>query len=137
MKFKTRTEEELSVGLTPLIDIIFILLIFFMVTTTFDRNSELKIDLPEAQTETASSDEKSLEVAIDVQGNYFVNRIKVVSTQPKALLLAISKVVGDDKTIPVVIKADANTPHQAVVTAMDTVGRLGLRRMSIATSFSE
>lgn len=137
MKFKTRTEEELSVGLTPLIDIIFILLIFFMVTTTFDRNSELKIDLPEAQTETASSDEKSLEVAIDVQGNYFVNRVKVVSTQPKALLLAISKVVGDDKTIPVVIKADANTPHQAVVTAMDTVGRLGLRRMSIATSFSE
>ncbi|MGV6818042.1 MAG: ExbD/TolR family protein [Thiotrichales bacterium] len=137
MKFKTRTEEELSVGLTPLIDIIFILLIFFMVTTTFDRNSELKIDLPEAQTETASSDEKSLEVAIDVQGNYFVNRVKVVSTQPKALLLAISKVVGEDKTIPVVIKADANTPHQAVVTAMDTVGRLGLRRMSIATSFSE
>lgn len=137
MKFKTRRDEDLSVGLTPLIDVIFILLIFFMVTTTFDRSSELKIDLPEAKSHASPTQDKSLEIAIDVQGNFFVNRVKVISTQPKALFLAVSKVVGNDKKIPVVIKADANTPHQAVVTAMDTVGRLGLRRMSIATSFSE
>ena len=137
MKFKTRRDEDLSVGLTPLIDVIFILLIFFMVTTTFDRSSELKIDLPEAKSDASPSQDISLEVAIDAQGNFFINRVKVISTQPKALFLAISKAAGNDKTIPVVIKADANTPHQAVVTAMDTVGRLGLRRMSIATSFSE
>lgn len=137
MKFRTRKEEDLSVGLTPLIDVIFILLIFFMVTTTFDRNSELKIDLPESKSDATPQQEKSLEVAIDAQGNFFVNRVKVISKQPKALYLAISKVAGNNKSIPVVIKADANTPHQAVVTAMDTVGRLGLRRMSIATSFSE
>ncbi len=137
MKFRARSDEELSIGLTPLIDVVFILLIFFMVTTTFDRSSELKIDLPEASEETPQEKGKILEIAIDADGQYFVNQVRVISNKPQALYLALRKFVGDDKTIPVIIKADARTPHQAVVTAMDTVGRIGLRRMSIATSYSQ
>lgn len=137
MKFRARSDEELSIGLTPLIDVVFILLIFFMVTTTFDRSSELKIDLPEASEETPQEKGKILEIAIDADGQYYVNQVRVISNKPQALYLALRKFVGDDKTIPVIIKADARTPHQAVVTAMDTVGRIGLRRMSIATSYSQ
>jgi biopolymer transport protein ExbD len=134
MRFQTRKDEELSIGLTPLIDVVFILLIFFMVTTTFDRNSELTIDLPEATGESSPDQNDILEIVIDVQGQFFINQVKVVSTSPKTLFLAVSKVLNGRKDIPVVIKADAKTPHHSVVTAMDTVGKLGLSRLSIATS---
>lgn len=137
MKFRNRQEEELQVSLTPLIDVVFILLIFFMVTTTFDRTSELRIELPDATAKEKASDEQTLEIAIDANGQYFINQVKVISTSPKALYLAISKAAGDNKNMPVVLKADAKTPHQFVVTAMDTIGRLGMTRLSIATNVAQ
>ncbi len=137
MKFKIRQEEELQIGLTPLIDVVFILLIFFMVTTTFDRSSELRIELPDATAQEKATQEETLEIAIDANGQFFVNQVRVVSSSPKALYLAISKVAGDNREMPVVLKADAKTPHQYVVTAMDTIGRLGMTRLSIATNIAQ
>ena len=137
MKFKIRQEEELQIGLTPLIDVVFILLIFFMVTTTFDRSSELRIELPDATAKEKATQEKTLEIAIDANGQFFVNQVRVISSSPKALYLAISKVAGDNREMPVVLKADAKTPHQYVVTAMDTIGRLGMTRLSIATNIAQ
>ena len=137
MKFKIRQEEELQIGLTPLIDVVFILLIFFMVTTTFDRSSELRIELPDATAKEKATQDRVLEIAIDANGQYFVNQARVISSSPKALYLAISKVAGDNRDMPVVLKADAKTPHQYVVTAMDTIGRLGMTRLSIATNIAQ
>jgi len=134
MKFQNRKEEELTIGLTPLIDVVFILLIFFMVTTTFDRSSELAIDLPSASGDPSAAKEDTLEIAIDVQGQFFINQVKVVSSAPETFFLALRKVLDGRKDVPVLIQADAETPHHAVVTAMDTVGKLGLTRLSIATS---
>ncbi|HBS26162.1 MAG TPA: biopolymer transporter ExbD [Gammaproteobacteria bacterium] len=137
MKFSTRTEEELTIGLTPLIDVVFILLIFFMVTTTFDRSSELRIDLPEAGAQASKDKSKKLEIAIDSKGQYYINQVKVNGTSRKVLYLAMQKVMGGNKNLPVIIKADALAAHQSVINAMDAAGRLGLNRLSIATSFKE
>ena len=134
MKFQNRKEEEVTIGLTPLIDVVFILLIFFMVTTTFDRTSELSIDLPDASGKPSPGQKDTLKIAIDVQGQFFINQVKVVGSAPETLLLAVRKVLNGRKDIPVIIQADADTPHHSVVTAMDTVGKLGLTRLSIATS---
>ena len=101
MNLQPGGEDEPEVNLTPLIDVVFLLLIFFMVSTTFEHQSRIHIELPEA---TAS------------------------------LKSAISKVLGDRETVPVTIRADANTPHQAVVTALDATSQLGLTRISLATS---
>jgi biopolymer transport protein ExbD len=136
MKFRTRAEEELTIGLTPLIDVVFILLIFFMVTTTFNRTSELRIDLPEASASESKSEQKKLEIAIDAQGQFYINQVKVVGTNRKTLSLAIRKMLDGEKNLPVIIKADAMTPHQSVITVMDVAGRMGLNRLSIATSIS-
>jgi len=134
MKFQNRREEEVTIGLTPLIDVVFILLIFFMVTTTFDKSSELSIDLPSASGETSKAQEDTLNITIDAQGQFFINQVKVISSAPDTVFRAIRKVLDGRKDVPVVIQADAKTPHHAVVTAMDTVGKLGLTRLSIATS---
>jgi len=133
---KKDDEEEVGVNVTPLIDVVFILLLFFMVTTTFNRHSELRIDLPEATAEVQPEQTKQLEVAIDAEGRYFVNGSKVVNTKLESLLLTLRKEIGNDKEMPVSIRADAKTPHQAVITAMDAVSKLGLTRMSIATTQS-
>ncbi len=134
MKFKKQKDDEVEIGLTPLIDVVFILLIFFMVTTTFDRNSELRIELPEAATENKVSQEKTIEIAIDASGNFYVNTVQVIGVQRGTLVKAMSQVLGDEKSLPVTIKADGKAPHQAVITAMDAASQLGLNRLSLATS---
>ena len=133
MNFKQSEEEEVTIGLTPLIDVVFILLLFFMVTTTFNRHSELRIDLPEASAENSPEDVKKLEITIDNQGRYYVNGKEVLNTQKKTLSTAILKELGDENDLPVIIRADAQATHQSVVSAMDVLGDLGLTRLSIAT----
>lgn len=137
MNFKQSDDEEVSVGLTPLIDVVFILLLFFMVTTTFNRHAELRIDLPEASAESNPSDEKKIEITIDAEGKYYVNGKEVLNTQKKTLSTAIFKELDQEDDVPVTIRADAKTPHQSVITAMDALGNLGLTRLSIATTQSQ
>ncbi len=137
MNLQPGSDDEPEVNLTPLIDVVFLLLIFFMVSTTFEHQSRIQIELPEATAEASQPDDKSLEIIIDAQGRYFIGDQQVVNTQLKTLIGAISEVVGEREDIPVLIRADANTPHQAVITALDATSQLGLIHISLATSKAE
>lgn len=131
---KQREEGEADINLTPLIDVVFLLLIFFMVSTTFQKESELKIRLPEASRTPSEEIEERVEIQINERGEYFVNGRALVNSSQPFLLKALSSAAGGSRDLPVVIKADKMTPHQAVVTAMDTAAQLGLVRLQIATS---
>jgi biopolymer transport protein ExbD len=134
MNLQPGETDEPEVNLTPLIDVVFLLLIFFMVSTTFEHQSRIKIDLPEATAVPTKPEDESLEIVIDAQGRYFIDSEQVVNTTPKTLKTAISKAVGERDGLAVTIRADANTPHQSVVTALDVSSQLGLTRISLATS---
>lgn len=128
-----RPEEELEISLIPLIDVVLTLIIFFVVTTTFQDRSALKIALPEASSQHAETPKDPLLIVVDAEGRYFVGGSEVLRRDVRSLREAIAKVAGDDKQRAVVLRADGKTPHQAVVTAMDAIGQLGFSRLSIAT----
>jgi biopolymer transport protein ExbD len=134
---QTSSEDEPAVNLTPLIDVVFILLIFFMVSTTFQRESEIKIELPEASSEPVEEKEDVLEIVIDIEGHYFIGEQQVVNTELETLKIAIQKFLGEQTEMPVVIRADRSTPYEAVVRAMDATAQLGLLQMSLATNQPE
>ncbi len=133
MKFQRRVQEEVSVNLTPLIDVVFLLLIFFMVSTTFTRETHLQVDLPEANGEPGETSATSLEVVVDAQGRYSINGRALVNAQPDTLKQALRQSAGEDRDQPLLITADGTTPHQAVVTVMDVAGQLGFVHLSITT----
>ncbi len=133
MNLKPDRNDELDLNLTPLIDVVFLLLIFFMVSTTFEKTAKLKVDLPEASAQATQQPEQKILLGIDVKGRYYINDRQLVNTQIKTLKLALIKVAGDNKDIPIILRADAKTPHQAVVTAMDAASQVGLTRLSIST----
>ena len=126
-------EESVEVNLTPLIDVVFLLLIFFMVSTTFDRHARLKVSLPESSAKATQQQVEPLVLSIDASGNYFINDRQVINKQLDTLKAALKKTVGDDLDVALVLRADANTPHQSVVRAMDAASQLGLTKLSIAT----
>ena len=133
MNFKRQKLEEVSVNLTPLIDVVFLLLIFFMVSTTFTKESRLTLELPEASGEPVPQEVAALEILVDAQGQYMVNDLSVTSPTLKGLKAAISDVAGEPSDTPVVITADAKAPHQSVITAMDAAGQLGFTALSLTT----
>ncbi len=134
MKFKRQTDEEVSVNLTPLIDVVFLLLIFFMVSTTFTKECHLEIELPEAVGEkSAADDSKQIELIISDKGDFSINDRPLVNNKEDTIKKAIEKVSGGDKKLPFVITADAKTPHEFVVRAMDVAGKLGFVHLSITT----
>ena len=128
-----RENEPLDVNITPLIDVVFLLLIFFMVSTTFDRQAQLKVKLPEASPSAEQKQTESIVLAIDAKGQYYINDKQLVNTTIKTLKQALIKTMNDNKEIPVILRADGKTPHQAVVTAMDAAAQVGLTHLSIAT----
>ena len=133
MNFKRQQREEVSVNLTPLIDIVFLLLIFFMVSTTFTQESHLSLDLPEASAEPSAAPPQAIEIVVTAAGDYQVDGQALVNQQLDTLKRAIFKVLAGRETAPLVISADSRTPHGAVVTAMDAAGQLGLVNISITT----
>lgn len=133
MKFKRQHKEELNLNLTPLIDIVFLLLIFFMVTTTFTKENHLAIQLPEAEGEVVDAPDKMVEVIIDKDGQYSVNGQRLIGPKLITLKQAIEKVSQGDRGLPFIITADAVTPHESVVRAMDAAGQLGFSRLSITS----
>jgi biopolymer transport protein ExbD len=133
VKFRRQSREELNVNLTPLIDVVFLLLIFFMVSTTFTRETQLSVDLPEATGLVREEAEKQVEILIDEAGGYRVNGRALVDTTMRTLQAAVYKVSEGDTTLPLVISADAQTPHESVVRAMDAAGQMGFSRLSIAS----
>jgi biopolymer transport protein ExbD len=125
--------EEVNINLTPLIDVVFLLLIFFMVSTTFDTTSQLKIKLPEASQNETTKAKDPLQLMIDAKGQFFLNARELTSQNSEALYFAIQRVLkGADR--PIVILSDAGSPVQSLVTAMDVVARLGMTQVSIATT---
>lgn len=134
MKLRHSSSEEPQVNLTPLIDVVFLLLIFFMVSTTFTRESEIALELPESSGEVLEAEEFVIEISIDSQGNYFVNKQQVVNKQLETLKRALREVRADRTDTPqLIISADRVTPHQAVITAMDAARQVGLTRITFAT----
>ncbi len=133
MKFRRQRLEEVSINLTPLIDIVFLLLIFFMVSTTFTRETQLSIDLPEASGEPRDPVDEQIEILIDEGGQYRVNGKGLVDNGVRTLQAAIYKISAGDTTLPLSITADAQAEHQFVVRAMDAAGRMGFVHLSITT----
>lgn len=133
MKFRRQSREELSVNLTPLIDVVFLLLIFFMVSTTFTRETQLSVDLPEATGLARDEVDQQVEILIDESGQYRVNGRPLVDQRVRTLQAAIYEISNGDTTLPLVISADAQAAHQSVVRAMDAAGQMGFSRLSIAS----
>jgi biopolymer transport protein ExbD len=138
LKLQPHIKEEPSVDLTSLIDVVFLLLIFFMVSTTFERQAFLKVDLPEASAVEDRSDEpEQLELVIDSEGRMFLNEQRLLDSELRTIRAAIEQTVGDDRSIPLILRADRQTPHHFVVTAMDVAAQMGFGNLSIATDRSE
>ncbi|MEE9492493.1 MAG: biopolymer transporter ExbD [Gammaproteobacteria bacterium] len=139
MKLQRSQAEDPELNLTPLIDVVFILLIFFMVSTTFQKESEIQIDLPEAGTTATTDEPKHLEIVIDSNGHYFLGDQQVIKSEFESLLGAIRQhlmVDGEeiDTAMPVTIRADRTTPYESVVRAMDAAAQLGLVKISLTTN---
>ena len=137
MNFRRQRLEEVNVNLTPLIDVVFLLLIFFMVSTSFTRETQLTIDLPEASGTARESMDRQIEILIDEQGNYRVNGKGLVDERISTLKAAIYKISAGDSTLPMLITADAEATHQSVVRAMDAAGQMGFVHLSITTRSPE
>ena len=134
MNFHSKiVEEDVNINLTPLIDVVFLLLIFFMVSTTFDTTSQLKINLPEASQDQVSAPPQKLNLMIDARGNFFLNSRELTNNRSATLQAALERTMAGTK-LPIVIQSDADSPVQSLVTAMDVVSRLGLTQVSIATT---
>lgn len=134
MKLQAHFKEEPTVDLTSLIDVVFLLLIFFMVSTTFEHQAVLKVDLPEASAiEAPSEEEERLELVIDNTGLMFLNDQQLIDSDARTLRAAFEQAAGDRRDLPLILRADRETPHHFVVTAMDVAGQLGFRNLSIAT----
>jgi len=138
MNFSRRQRQPLEITLTPMIDVVFLLLIFFMVTTTFSQQSELKINLPEAQGEESSAVEKMIILTINADGIYFISGDdglphQLINQKNETLKRALIQASGNSRKIPFVISADGKTPHQSVVTALDIASQVGFTRITFAT----
>ena len=134
MQLRSSRTEDPEISLTGLIDVVFLLLIFFMVSTTFEHQAVLKVDLPEAKNVSVPEDQpNSFELVIDLNGQFYLNDRQLIDARPATLQAAFIEAAGDDRNIPIILRADAETPHHFVVTAMDVTAQLGFSRLSIAT----
>lgn len=132
---RTRTEDP-EVNIVSLIDVVLMLLIFFMLTTTFNRESALHIDLPQASGKQMETDRFVLDIAIDREGHLFINQHAVVNNEVETVKRAMRTVLGSHKNPQVVISSDKLAPYQSVITAMDAARQLGLERLTFATKQS-
>lgn len=132
MKFRPSRSDEPELNLVPLIDVLLMTLIFLVVTTSFSKESQLRIRLPEATTESKIT-EDALRVVIDAKGQYYINDKQLLKATPESLRNAIARAAGDNKDPVIIVHADGKTPHQAVINVMDTARRLGYTHLTFAT----
>jgi biopolymer transport protein ExbD len=128
-----RTREDPEINFIPLIDVLLVILIFLMVTTTYQRVSELQITLPEADADQVKQRAKEINVGIDVQGRYLIDKVVYNYTSVAALAEALSRASGGDKEPVVIINADANATHQSVIHVMEAARQAGLIHITFAT----
>lgn len=133
MRFRRSRQEEVSVNITPLIDVVFLLLIFFMVTTTFTRETQLQINLPESQSQLAAEQLKPIEILIDRTGTYALNGQVMIKSDILSLKQALQEVSDGNINQPIVLTGDAEAPHQSFINALDAVAQVGFVKVSITT----
>jgi biopolymer transport protein ExbD len=134
MRLQSRSREEPEINVISLVDVLLVLVLFFMVSTSFLRETEITLRLPEATTETnVEVPSKSLEITVTQSGSYLVNGRELVNNERRTLRAAIERLAGEARDLPVFIRADAAATHQSVITAMDVAGQLGFRNLNIAT----
>ena len=136
MNLQPRRRQQPEINLTPLIDVVFLLLIFFMVSTTFRKEADLQIQLPEAAQQPVPLEHR-LEVSVDAAGRYAVNGQAVAGDDVASLKQAMQQAVAEVDDLPLMIRADAQASHQSVVKIMDIAGQLGLKRLGIATVYGD
>lgn len=128
-----RSRADNAVNLTPLIDVVFLLLIFFMVSTTFTKETHLAIELPEADGYATEPPPDAIEIVVSRDGRYAVNGVVLADDQPQLLRGALLEHAGERRDLPLAISADADATHQSVVHAMDVAGQLGFAHLRIVT----
>lgn len=134
MKISNQQNDNSKLNLTPLIDVVFLLLIFFMVSTTFEKQAKLKIELPEASASASPSEATELVISISQKGVFFINNNELINVQRQGLQNALQAITNDARDMPVMIRADANAAHKYVVMAMDVLGDMGFQTISMATT---
>ncbi len=134
MNLRPRRREPADINLTPLIDVVFLLLIFFMVSTTFKDESRLRLELPHAQGEEVPAQEPAMiRILIDRAGAFRIDD-RAAPADGEALAQALREALGGRSALPVLIQADAATPHQAVMTALDAASQAGLTRIAFSAT---
>jgi len=133
MKLQEKHENEIEINVTPLIDVVFLLLIFFMISTTFIHESRIKLNLPVADAKAQEKLPDAIEVAIDEQGRYFVNGRALVNDRMESVRAAMLKAAGSRKDPVIVIDADAQSTHQSVVNVLDVARELGFLHITFVT----
>jgi biopolymer transport protein ExbD len=135
VKFRRKQRENIDINLVSLIDVVFVLLLFFVVTTTFTRETQLRVELPEAVSGSPAEDQqvKQLDVAISAEGVFSVNNQLLPKNDLASLMDAMQKESNGDTNLPLSISADGKTQHQSVITAMDAAGKLGFSHLRMTT----
>ena len=128
-----RREDEFEINVIPLIDVMLTLLMFFVMTATFEKRALMRVALPEASAAPSAERAEGLLVLIDREGRFFIENNEVLNPSLETLKAAIEGAAGEDRNRRIALRADGRTPHQAVVTAMDALGQLGFSNLTIAT----
>lgn len=136
MNFRPRTQDEPEINLIPFIDVLLVILIFLMLTTTYSKFTEMQLRLPVADTEAQRDYPREVVVAVGSDGAYMVNRTPVAGRSIEALVVALSEGAKAGKDTVVIISADAAARHQSVVTVMEAARRAGLTQITFATQSS-
>jgi biopolymer transport protein ExbD len=134
VNLKPRTHEDPEINVVSLIDVVLLLLVFFILSSRFSDEGRLRVHLPHASAvpiEKASAD--PLVISVTPQGSYLVNQRELINSSPETLRAALLKEAGSNRALRVTLRADAHATHQAVITAMDVLGRLGFSEVNIAT----
>jgi len=137
MNFQPNPRDELQLDITPLIDVVFLLLIFFMVSTTFEHESEVNIILPEASKEIAQAKPDAINIAIDNKSRIYINEKELLNSQISTIKEAIYDISVDLPDAPIIISADQEAPFQMVIRTMDAARQLGLVKITFATRINE
>ena len=131
MKFRRQKIDDVQINLTPLIDVVFLLLIFFMVSTTFNQSTELTIDLPTATSNAPSSDTaKNVELVITADGQYVINGQTLINERVGTLVQGLKEVTKGDNSRPLIITADAKASYDMVLRVYDAAAKLGITKLA-------
>ena len=142
MNFRRKKREKLDITLISMIDVLFVLLLFFMVSTTFNNHTQIKVQLPEADGAEVEQTPKMVSLTIDADGAYYLSGDggvpqKLADQQLQTLKQALQKLAAESKDLPFIINADGKTPHQAVMTALEAAGDAGFSHITFAAQHTK